>query len=106
MLQKREPLGDLSAAEENELEVLRAELEADEWQRLRPALRQYYQEQQALRERVGRVRTENALLGALAEREEELLTRARVFLDEVRNEQSMLHQEYERVTRTASVSSS
>jgi len=56
------------------------------------------QEQRRLQEEYGRLRTENAILAALAERYEDLLARARVQLAGLLSEHQVLKTEYERVT--------
>jgi len=97
-LREREQKGTLTAEERQTLECLLHELEQEEWERLRPALHRLREEQKPLREEYGRLRSQNAVLAALAERQEELLARARAQLAELLSEHAVLKTEYERIT--------
>jgi len=74
-LREREQKGTLTAEERQTLECLLHELEQEEWERLRPALHRLREEQKPLREEYGRLRSQNAVLAALAERQEAQLAR-------------------------------
>lgn len=97
-LQRREEQGILSNEERDTLEALLYELEQQEWDTLRPALERLRAEQKQLQEEYGRVRSQNAALAALAERQEDLLKRARVQLAGLLSEHEALKSAYERVT--------
>lgn len=97
-LRRREQEGTLTDEEYRVLERLFHELEQEEWVRLQPALERLRQEQRQLQEKLGRVRTENAVLAALAQRYQDLLARARVQLAGLLSEHEALKTEYERIT--------
>jgi cell division protein FtsL len=105
-LRQREQEGTLTDDERRVLEQLFYELEQEEWATLQPALERLRQEQKQLQEEYGRLRTENAVLAALAERYEDLLARARVQLAGLLSEHEALRTEYERVTGQPLVASS
>ena len=97
-LRQREHEASLTSDERQSLEQLLHEIEQQEWGILHPALERMHQEQKQLQEQYGRLRTENAVLAALAERYEDLLARARVQLDGLLSEHQALKNEVERVT--------
>lgn len=96
-LRRREHENSLTDEERQALDQLSSELEQQEWSELHPALERAHQEQKRLQEEFSRLRTENVILAALAERYEELLARARVQLDGLFSEHQVLKNEYERV---------
>jgi hypothetical protein len=71
-LRRREQEGTLTDEERRVLEQLLHEIEQEEWATLQPALERLRQEQKQLQEEYGRLRTENTILAALAERYEGL----------------------------------
>jgi len=97
VLRQREHDALLTDEERQTLEQLLHEIEQQEWAVLHPALERLHQEQKQLQEEYGRLRTDNAILAALAERYEDLLARARVQLDGLVSEHQILKNEYERV---------
>lgn len=105
-LRQREHEALLTSAERQTLEQLLYEIEQQEWGGLRPAFERMHQEQKRIQEQYGHLRTENAILAALAERYEDLLARARVQLDGLLSEHQALKNEYERVTGQSLISAS
>lgn len=97
-LRRREQEGVLTDEERQALEHLLHELEQEEWAILRPALDRLREEQRQLQEECGRLRFQDTVLSALAERQEDLLRRARVQLAGLLSEHEMLKAEYERLT--------
>ena len=98
-LQQQEQKGTLTQEEQQALEQLLGELEQEEWDSMRPALVGFRQEPTQLREKCGQLRLQNAMLAALAERQEDLLKRTKE--EEVAgllSEHEALKAEYERVT--------
>ena len=89
----------LAAEEQRQLDQLRSELEQAEWATLRPGLEALRREQQQLQADLGQLHSENAVLGALAERYADLLARAKVQLAGLVSEREALMSEYERVRR-------
>jgi hypothetical protein len=65
---------------------------------MRPALAGFRQEQVQLQEKCGQLRLQNAMLAALAERQEDLLKRAKEEVTSLLSEHEALKLEYERVT--------
>jgi hypothetical protein len=105
-LRRREQEGMLTSEGREVLERLLHELEQEEWRALRPALGHLHEEPKQLQEELSRFRHQNALLAALAERQENLLRRAQAQLAGLLSEHEMLKAEYEHITgrslRTAS----
>ncbi len=97
-LRRREQEGVLTDEERQSLERLLHELEQEEWATLGPALERLREEQRQLQEECGRVRLQDTVLSALAERQEDLLRRARVQLAGLLSEHEILKAEYERLT--------
>lgn len=97
-LRRRELEGVLSAEERSSLEQLLHELEHDEWERLQPALRRLRAEQAELRQQCDQLRVQSTLLVVLLERQENLLTRSRAYLNELLREHELLKSEYEHIT--------
>ncbi|MCI0487046.1 MAG: hypothetical protein L0229_10655 [Blastocatellia bacterium] len=95
-LLQREQETALTDGERRTLEQLLYELEQEEWNSLRPALDRMRQEQAQLQEKRASLQTQNALLAALAERQTDLLARARVQLASLLSEHALLKSEYER----------
>ena len=95
-LQRKASEGSLSADDQRALERLFLDLERAEWASLRPAMSQLRQEQEQLQDDLGRLRTQNAVLLALADRYADLLARATVQLSGLARERAALRTEYER----------
>ncbi len=96
-LQRREMENALMAEEEQTLEKLLSELEQEEWQALNPALELERTAQSELQNEISRTETQNAVLTALAARQDELAKRAAAQLKGLRNEYEALKNERERV---------
>ena len=97
-LRRRELAGTLDAPRKQTLEQLLGELEGEEWGTLGAGLDRLLGEQQRLQEERGQQRVQNAVLSALAGRQEDLLRRANLALADLLSEHEMLKAEYERVT--------
>lgn len=96
-LQRREAENILTSEEEKALAKLLSELEQEEWQMLTPALEREREEQSNLQTEISRTETQNAVLSALASRQEDLAKRAATQLKSLRNEHEALKTERERV---------
>ncbi|CAN5148258.1 hypothetical protein BH20ACI1_BH20ACI1_31160 [soil metagenome] len=96
-LQRRESENLLTVDEEHALEKLLSELEQEEWQMLNPALERERQEQSELQTKISRTETQNAILSAIASRQEDLAKWAKTQLQSLRNEHEALKTECERV---------
>jgi len=94
-LREKEFAGTLTADEQQQLELLFAEMDQEEAERLRPALERMKQEHQQDQAEIERLERKKALLATLAAREEQLLQRARTVLQEVQSEKARLRAEYE-----------
>ncbi len=94
-LREKEFAGTLTADEQQQLESLFAEMDQEEAERLRPALEQMKQEHQQDQTEIAQLQKEKALLATLAAQEEQLLRRAKAFLQEVQSEKARLRAEYE-----------
>lgn len=97
-LRRREEKGVLTEGECQTLECLLHELEQEEWTSLGPALARLSREQEQLQKESGRLRTQNAVLATLAERQGDLLRRAKAQLAGLLSEHEVLKAEYENVT--------
>lgn len=96
-LQRRELENLLTAEEEQTLESLLSELEQAEWQTLNPALEHEREEQSNLRKEISHTETQNAVLTAIASRQNDLVKRAATQLNSLRTEHEALKNERERV---------
>ena len=96
-LQRRESENLLTAEENQMLEKLLSELEQAEWQSLNPALEREREAQSKLQDEISRVGTQNAVLTAIASRQDDLVKRAAAQLKSLRNEHEALKNERERV---------
>ena len=96
-LQRLESESTLTAEEEHALEKLLSELEQEEWQTLNPALEREREEQSRLQSEISRTETQNAVLAAIAARQDDLAKRAATQLKNLRNEHEALKTERERV---------
>jgi len=96
-LQRRELENSLTAEENNALEKLLSELEQAEWQTLNPALERERETQSALQTEISRAETQNAVLTAIASRQDDLAKRVATQLKSLRNEHEALKNERERV---------
>lgn len=94
-LQRRADVGTLTPEESQQLSQLLHEIEQEEWQTLRPALQQMRDEQGQLQEEKATLQTQNAVLAAIAERQADLLSRARAQLTALLAERAMLRAQYE-----------
>jgi hypothetical protein len=92
-LQGREE--ELTPAENQQLTQLLHELEQEEWQVLRPALQQIRNEQSQLQADKVTLQAQNAVLAAIAERQADLLSRAKTQLASILAERAMLRMQYE-----------
>jgi predicted nuclease with TOPRIM domain len=97
-LQRQEAEGSLTTEGLSTLEHLLHELEQEEWNALRPALGRLHAERVELRKRCGQLRSQNARLGVLLERQENILARGRAHLVELLSEHDVLKTEYEHIT--------
>ncbi len=95
-LREKESTGTLTADEQRQLELLFAETDQEEAEKLRPALERMEQEHQQNQAEIERLERKKMLLATLAGQEEQLLQRARAVLQEVQNEKARLRAEYER----------
>lgn len=98
-LQRREAENSLTVEEERTLEKLLSELEQAEWQTLNPALEREREQQSKIRAEISRAETQNAVLTAIASRQDDLVKRAETQLKSLRNEYETLKNERERVVR-------
>ena len=96
-LQRREAENMRTSEEEHALEILLSELEHKEWWMLNPALEREREKQSRLQTEISRIETQNAVLSALASRQDDLAKRAAVQLKSLRNEHEALKTERERV---------
>ena len=96
-LQRREVENSLTAEEEQMLEKLLSELEQAEWQALNPALEREREEQSKLQTEISHTETQNAVLTALASRQDDLVKRAASQLQSLQNEHKALKNERDRV---------
>ena len=95
-LQRKAMLKPLAPDDRKVLDALTHELEQTEWAVLRPALSTLRQDQQSLAAELSRLKVQNAVVAALADRYTDLLDRARAQLANLTNEREALRQEYER----------
>lgn len=102
-LQRREAENSLTVEEERTLEKLLSELEQAEWQTLNPALEREREQQSKLQAEISRAETQNAVLSAIASRQDDLVKRAETQLKSLRNEYEALKNERERVVRELAV---
>ena len=96
-LQRRELENSLTAEDEQMLEKLLSELEQAEWQILNPALEREREEQSKLQTEISHTSTQNAVLTAIASRQDELVKRAATQLNSLRTEHEALKNEREQV---------
>jgi hypothetical protein len=94
-LQQRADAGTLTPEESQQLSQLLHELEQEEWQTLRPALQQMRDEQSQLQQEKAMLQAQNAVLAAIAERQADLLARAKAQLTALLAERAMLRAQYE-----------
>jgi hypothetical protein len=94
---REKPSTTLSDAEEQELSLLLAELEQEEWRVLQPALHRLREQQDEVQDEFRQVTAENAFLAAFISRQEDLLYRARQSLESFTREQEALQKTYERI---------
>jgi hypothetical protein len=95
-LREKEFAGTLTADDRQRLELLFAEMDQEEEERLRPAVKRMNQEHQQDQAEIARLQKEKELLAKLAVQEEQLLRRAKAVLQEVQSEKARLRAEYER----------
>lgn len=96
-LQRRKAEAALNTEDQQLLTYLLSELEREEWADLRPTLSQLREEQQQLQKSYGQLNAENALLAAIAERQEDLLQRAQTALNGLVEEYKAIQNAYERI---------
>ncbi|MEW6210531.1 MAG: hypothetical protein AB1631_19355 [Acidobacteriota bacterium] len=95
-LRRQEAAGALSDDDRLMLDQLISELEQEEWAALRPALDRLGKQQTDIERECDEARAQNAELAAIAQRQADLLTRARAQLNALLAEQAMLKSELER----------
>ncbi len=96
-LQRRELENSLTVEDAQMLEKLLSELEQAEWQTLNPVLEREREEQNILQKEISHTETQNAILTALASRQDDLVNRAKTQLNSLRIEHEALKNERERV---------
>jgi len=96
-LREKEFAGTLTADEQQQLEQLFAEIEAEEEELLRPARERNDQRIAELRNECAEADARNAALAAVAARQQELLTQARAYLNSLLAEQAIINAERERL---------
>ena len=95
-LRQRKLGGSLTEEEQQQLELLSEELNREDEAYLRPAFEHSYERQRNLDMEIAQKELRNADLEALAERQAQLMARARAQLEALRREQAALNSEYER----------
>ncbi len=96
-LQRRELENLLTAEENRTLEKLLSELEQAEWQTLNPAIEREREAESLLQKEISHTETQNAVLTAIASRQDDLVKRAATQLNSLRTEHEALKNERERV---------
>ncbi len=96
-LQRRKAEAALNTEDQQLLTYLLSEMEREEWADLRPTLSQLREEQQQLQKSYGQLNAENALLAAIAERQEDLLQRAQTALNGLVEEHKAIQNAYARI---------
>ena len=96
-LQRRQEEDTLSDEERQVLEHLLSELEQEEWVALRPALENLREDQRQMGGEYAELRSQNALLAAIIERQEYLFQRARIELAGLLREHEVLKSAYAHV---------
>ena len=96
-LQQRELENSLTVEDEQMLEKLLSELEQSEWQTLNPALEREREAESLLQKEISHTETQNAILTAIASRQDDLAKRAKTQLNSLRTEHEALKNERERV---------
>jgi uncharacterized protein YnzC (UPF0291/DUF896 family) len=96
-LRRKEQAGGLTEEEQAQLAQLFGELEQEEWRTLGPALERMRRQQAELQRERAAAGAQNAVLAAIAERQNDLLARAKAQLSTLLSEQRILRTEYERV---------
>ena len=81
------------------LEQLFHELEQEEWRALGPELERLRQKKVQLHQQSSNTRTQNGALAAIAERQADLMVRAKAQLSIMLNEQAILNSELEHALR-------
>jgi hypothetical protein len=95
-LRRKEQAGGLTEEEQAQLAQLFGELEQEEWRTLGPALERMRRQQAELQRERAAASAQNAVLAAIAERQNDLLARAKAQLSTLLSEQRILRTEYER----------
>ncbi len=95
-LRDRKLDGSLTEEEQRQLELLSEELDREDEAYLRPAFEHSHERQQELDAEIAQKEARNAVLETLADRQAQLLTRARAQLEALRREQAAINSEYER----------
>lgn len=95
-LRHREQESALTDEERKTLEQLLYEMDQEEWRALGPELERLRQEQGQLQLQCSSTRTQNTVLTAIAERQADLMARAKGQLSILVNEQASLNSELER----------
>jgi Mg2+ and Co2+ transporter CorA len=95
-LRHRQQESALTDEERQTLEQFLYELDQEEWRALGPELERLRQERVQLQQQCTGTRTQNAVLTAIAERQADLMARAKGQLTILVNEQAILNSELER----------
>ena len=95
-LRHRDEESALTDEERRTLEQLLYEMDQEEWRALGPELERLRQERVELQQQCSSTRTQNTVLTAIAERQADLMARAKGQLSILVNEQASLNSELER----------
>lgn len=95
-LRHREQESALTDEERQTLEQFLYELDQEEWRALGPELERLRQERVQLQQQCSTARTQNTVLAAIADRQADLMVRAKGQLSTLFNEQASLNSELER----------
>jgi hypothetical protein len=97
-LREKEFADNLDGDEQRQLEQLFAEIDAEEEETLRPAMERYDRQIAELEKERDERLARNAERAALVARQEQLLIKARAYLNSLLSEQAALNSEYERIS--------
>ncbi|MEP7338332.1 MAG: hypothetical protein ABI977_11410 [Acidobacteriota bacterium] len=97
-LREKEFAGILTSDEQQQLDLLFTEIDAEEEEMLRPAMERYDQRISKLEKERAALQAQNAERATLVARQEQLLTKARTYLNSLLSEQAVINSEYERIS--------
>src|SRR5947207_1779530 len=97
-LRLREARGELTEAEQAEIDALFAAMDAEEMKALRPALEQAQGRQAELRQEQARLAAEEEHLERVVREQEQLLLEARSYLEQLHARRAALADEFRRIT--------